>query len=100
MESHCPTLAIRNAGDSGPAVGRVKTAGVPAVCLGDYALWSVTPRRHAAVRVESVSGLLWVSQEGRPDDVILAPGESFVARGHGKVVVQALRAAVMRVEPA
>jgi len=36
------------------------------------------------------SGVLWVTQEGDPQDYMLRSGERFVADRHGVVVVQAM----------
>lgn len=41
-------------------------------------------------------GILWVTQEGDPQDYVLTPGERFVANRHGSVVVEALTDAAMR----
>jgi hypothetical protein len=38
----------------------------------------------------STCGVVWVTQEGDPDDYMLRKGERFVAHRHGTVVVQAL----------
>ena len=36
------------------------------------------------------SGILWVTQEGDPEDYLLKKGEQFVANRHGVVVVEAM----------
>jgi hypothetical protein len=36
------------------------------------------------------SGVLWLTQEGDPEDYMLRSGEHFVANRHGVVVVQAM----------
>ena len=41
-------------------------------------------------------GILWVTQEGDPQDYVLSEGERFVANRHGSVVVEALTDASMR----
>ena len=41
-------------------------------------------------------GVLWVTQEGDPQDYVLSEGERFVANRHGSVVVEALTDASMR----
>jgi hypothetical protein len=41
-------------------------------------------------------GVLWVTQEGDPQDYIVKEGERFVANRHGSVVVEALTDASMR----
>ena len=50
---------------------------------------------HACL-VRALSGGVWVTQAGNPFDVILAPGERFVAARRGKIVVQALEDSVVR----
>jgi hypothetical protein len=44
-------------------------------------------------------GILWVTQEGDPQDYVLSSGERFVANRHGSVVVEALTDASMRFSP-
>lgn len=41
-------------------------------------------------------GILWVTQEGDPQDYVLSQGERFVAHRHGTVVVEALTDASLR----
>jgi hypothetical protein len=41
-------------------------------------------------------GVLWVTQEGDPQDYILSTGERFVANRHGSVVVEALTDSALR----
>ena len=41
-------------------------------------------------------GILWVTQEGDPQDYVLSQGERFIASGQGMVVVEALTDAAMR----
>ena len=43
-----------------------------------------------ALHVRCVTGNVWISQEGNPNDIVLAPGEQFVPARAGKVVIQAL----------
>jgi hypothetical protein len=44
-------------------------------------------------------GILWVTQEGDPQDYVLSAGERFVANRHGAVVVEALTDAALRFSP-
>lgn len=37
------------------------------------------------------SGELWITVDGRPDDIILAPGQRWLAEDHATVVVSALK---------
>ena len=54
--------------------------------------------RSRACRISCVTGRLWVTISGRREDVVLAPGETAVFAGRGKVVVGALRTATLRLE--
>ena len=68
------------------------------VRLRDGGVWSACSAK-AGVRVRCASGTLWLTHPAAPGDVILRPGESFVARpGGGKLVVQALDDATFWVE--
>jgi hypothetical protein len=40
--------------------------------------------------------MLWLTREGDIEDYILGPGQSFTARRHDKVTVQALRPSRLR----
>jgi len=42
------------------------------------------------------NGVLWVTQEGDPDDYVLKKGQKFVANRHGVVLVQALNESACR----
>jgi hypothetical protein len=41
-------------------------------------------------RVECVSGSLWITQDGDPRDIVLAPGESFAFDHKGDALISAL----------
>ena len=49
-------------------------------------------------RVACVAGRLWATMDGSSVDALLVAGESLVYRGRGKVVIQALRTATVRIE--
>ena len=49
-------------------------------------------------RIACIAGRLWTTMDGSMVDLVLVPGESLAYRGRGKVVVQALRTATIRVE--
>ncbi len=49
-------------------------------------------------RVSCVAGRLWATMDGSTVDTMLVAGESLAYRGRGKVVVQALRTATVRIE--
>jgi hypothetical protein len=51
-----------------------------------------------ACRISCVAGRLWVTASGRREDSVLAPGEELILRGRGRVVVEALRTATVRLE--
>src|ERR1700738_362151 len=40
--------------------------------------------------VYAIDGLLWLTQEGHPDDVVLAPGERFDVRQTGLILVSSV----------
>jgi hypothetical protein len=49
-------------------------------------------------RIACIAGRLWTTMDGSTVDLVLAAGESLAYHGRGKVVVQALRTATVRVE--
>jgi hypothetical protein len=49
-------------------------------------------------RISCVAGRLWATMDGSTVDTMLVAGESLAYRGRGKVVVQALRTATVRIE--
>ena len=40
--------------------------------------------------IRSVKSRLWVTQEGMPDDIVLAPGDCITIRTKGRVAMEAL----------
>jgi hypothetical protein len=52
----------------------------------------------AGVRVASLSGSLWLTEERGAGDVILRAGESYAVATEGRTLVQALSAARVAVE--
>jgi Protein of unknown function (DUF2917) len=52
----------------------------------------------AACRISCISGRLWVTASGRPEDLVLSPGEEVTFTAPGGIVVQALRTATLRLE--
>src|SRR5690242_4073732 len=51
----------------------------------------VSLRDAAGARIVCLSGALWLTQEGREEDVILQPGESIRVSNDGLALVTALR---------
>ncbi|MGO9309409.1 MAG: DUF2917 domain-containing protein [Spirochaetia bacterium] len=51
-----------------------------------------------AWRISCVTGRLWVTATGRQEDSVLVPGEDVTFTARGKVVVEALRTATVRLE--
>jgi ferric-dicitrate binding protein FerR (iron transport regulator) len=51
-----------------------------------------------ACRVSCVAGRLWVTASGRPEDSVLGPGNEVSFAGRGRIVVEALRTATVRIE--
>lgn len=48
--------------------------------------------------IACVVGFVWVTQEGDANDYVLGPGEAFVAKRDGLIVVEALNDSSIRVE--
>ena len=44
----------------------------------------------AGVRVGSQSGIVWITQDGDPRDIVLAPGDSFTFDQRGDALISAL----------
>jgi Protein of unknown function (DUF2917) len=57
----------------------------------------ILPGDQRGVRLESVHGLVWVTQPGDREDHWLRPGESVVVSCKGKVVVTGLPGSTVRV---
>jgi hypothetical protein len=51
-----------------------------------------------ACRIVCVTGSLWVTSSGHATDTVLAAGEEVTVRGRGRIVVEALRTATLRLE--
>ena len=62
------------------------------VCLAAGALFHVKGERQGS-RTVAACGNLWITQEGRLEDVILAPGQSFRISQRGLVLIQGLQEA-------
>ncbi len=54
----------------------------------------------SGVRVASLQGSLWLTEENGKGDVILKPGQSYAVAKKGRTLVQALSAARVAVESA
>ena len=44
-------------------------------------------------------GIVWITQDGDAGDYILTAGEAFTSKSHGKLVVEAMREAALRLQP-
>ncbi len=66
--------------------------------LGDWCVRSIDVRRRRAVVVACVEGTLLVTLDGDPRDPVLSPGESFTARGRGRVVVVGIGPSALRLQ--
>lgn len=64
-------------------------------CLDEQAVGRL-PGLHTGDAIVCTSGILWVTQEGDPEDYLLQDGDAFVANCQGLVVVQALTKATYR----
>jgi hypothetical protein len=51
------------------------------------------------VRIGARTGMVWVTQEGRLQDDIVAPGDAIVVANGGRTLVQALRPAWITIDP-
>lgn len=47
-------------------------------------------RRGAGKTVTAHAGAVWITEEGRLDDVVLGPGESFTLGGRGLALIEAI----------
>ena len=54
----------------------------------------------AGTSVTCLDGCLWVTRDGCPKDVMLAPGESYLVEGATRVIVSAFGPSLARVRPA
>lgn len=52
------------------------------------------------VRIECLSGELWITQDWQRRDILLAPGQSYAVDGAHRLLVQALQTAQFQVHPA
>ena len=50
-------------------------------------------------RIECLSGCAWITQEGDPQDTLLGPGQSHVARHPARLLLQALDDCALRLQP-
>ncbi len=67
------------------------------VVLARGELASLQPRGRTC-RISCVAGRLWVTKNGRREDFLLSPGEEVTFTGGGRIVVEALRTATVRLE--
>ena len=68
-----------------------------AVSLRAGELWAAG-MNPGGLRLRCVSGAVWVTQASETGDVVLRPGDEWVAGKGGKLVVQALADACFRIE--
>jgi hypothetical protein len=54
--------------------------------------------RRGECRISCVAGRLWLTSTGLREDFALSPGEEVTLTGRGRVVVEALRTATVRLE--
>lgn len=51
-----------------------------------------------ACRISCVAGRLWVTETGQREDSVLTPGQKVTFTRRGRIVVEALRTATVRIE--
>lgn len=56
--------------------------------------------RATGVRLTSLEGSLWITEEQAPVDVVLTPGESYSVEAKGRTLVQAMGRSRLAVEAA
>jgi hypothetical protein len=56
--------------------------------------------RATGVRLTALEGSLWVTEEGKPADTVLQPGQSFDVEAKGRALVQALSRTRLAIEAA
>ena len=66
--------------------------------LARDALW-MCPLHTNGLRLACSEGSVWLTREGDLEDHVVKAGEEFQVEGPGRVVVQALRAARLRIQP-
>ena len=76
---------------------RVAAIAGDVIRLRDGGLWSAA-RPRTPLRIRCTAGTVWITQSGRPGDTLLHAGDTLMADGHGKLVIQALGDATVRVE--
>jgi hypothetical protein len=96
MDKKLYRIAMARAGRG----GRVELGGGDLkVCLDAGSLLSLDGDLRG-VEIESSGGPLWVTQTDDADDHILAPRESYLVERVGRVVVQAIETASVRISAA
>ncbi len=70
--------------------------GIVDVTLGRDGTWSARVAGFG-VEVQCLSGTVWLTREGDPDDHVLSSGETFVSGRSGRLALMALEPARVRV---
>lgn len=86
------TLArlIRIGNAMGATAGACRKGRIRRIVLRREATLAVRPSRRAPQEVSCRRGLLWITQEGSPEDIILREGQRVALRNRGKILIQAL----------
>jgi len=45
---------------------------------------------HSGEKLTSIDGIIWITQSGDPEDIVLCPGESYEITHRGPIVVQSM----------
>ena len=78
-----------------PPVTRAKPSIIMTVTLPADAVWSTAGR--PGVMVRCANGVVWLTQTGAGQDIVLGTGSTFTAERDGKLVMTALKPAVIQV---
>jgi hypothetical protein len=94
MNTYCPQCVAANEPVASDNTARAAAGGIECVALRAGDVLPVDRRLHGTI--QCLDGRIWVTHEGDSRDVVLSAGRSFAPSRSGRVVVQALSAARVR----